>query len=202
MKPRKVTQAIQASASSFVEGDNLYACLTSAHDTYVCLQLSNVLLLPLGSQNIYRDLQQLHSLIPGDLFALSCTSVPLTSLLHPHWPSFIPQKDQTTTCQGIFLPEVCSSPPILLSTHHHHYHTHTDTHTLPVDYYAPTRPELRFCILVVAFPDTPILVEIPLVYNFMTPCFLSSKHLPQLVFIYFWNYLVNFYLPHKLHENL
>lgn len=107
--------------------------------------------------------------------------------------SFLPQKDHTTTRRGIFLPagwspRHSSCPPSI---------TITGTHMRA----CPHRSQLGFCFLGTPFPDTPSLGEIPLLPAFMTPCIFPLKPLPQLVFIYIWDYVVNLYLPYKFHEN-
>lgn len=63
------------------------------------------------------------------------------------------------------------------------------------------RAQLRFRFLYAPFPDTPNLGASPLLSPFMTPYFFPLKRLPQLVFIYFWNYLVNLHFSYKIHEN-
>ena len=71
---------------------------------------------------------------------------------HLSAPSFVPQKDHTTTCQGIFLPAVCSSSPLtLLPTHHHHHLTHTHTHTFQLTIMHPLDLSSYFSSLVQPF---------------------------------------------------
>lgn len=112
--------------------------------THFCFKVSDVLPFPLGKDyRIYGDLQDGHSFVPGDLSALSCTTVPSP----PHWLLSFPRRTKLSPAKAFFFlqsaphPHQACYPP---STAIAITRIHTCSH----------RSQLSFHFLGTPFPDS------------------------------------------------